>query len=1665
MRKIAKKVLPMFLAFLMAFGTIGTTFAAETTAEETEETVTATEINSETVWSYWDEETDPAGDSTASDYVRTSWTLASYDVSEWKTGVGSFGAKNGTGTDVSGYTVDNLLTQYYDGTETDIEAYFFRTSVYVEDASAVTSILGEVIYDDSATIYINGVRVAGFDDDSITANMEYGGSNAGTPKTGEISVTDAETIASALVDGENIIAVEVHNGRSSSSDIYFEMTSLTFDTSVTSTETTVSVSLVDSTGAAHALSSYLNSTATVTESSDGTVTITFSAVSEAAEYITSVVYGGEEITANEDGSYTITVSSAAEGSMYELTVTAMGTTMSAYLLIGSADTDADDSDDSDDDGTEDEDAPQSSIALSVGADETERYITWYTQASGIGIVYYMKASELSGDKLYKEDADYAVAEVAASTNKSGYYYFQAVMDGLEAGETYAYQIMTAEGDSEVFTFTISEDDGSFSFALVGDPQIGAGSTDSDIEGWEATLDTISTDSTFEGIDFLLSVGDQVNTASSETEYDGYLENDVISELTMATVIGNHDSSSAAYSEHFNIVNESSYGTTNAGGDYYYVYEGVLFLVLNSNNTSTAEHKAFMEEAIAEAEANYEISWKVVTFHHSIYSVASHSTEDSIIQRREQLVPVFEELDIDVVLMGHDHVYARTYMMDGLEVSDDEDYEYDEDGTPISVTNTNGILYVTVNSASGSKYYSIKTNVNFEYAAVMNQDQQRNASRVDVTEDSFTVTTYNVETMEVVDTFTIYRECEHNYEASEADEDGVITYTCTECGDTYTVDPTEITILYTNDVHTYIDESITYSSIAAYKDTLDNVLLVDAGDHIQGTAYGSLDEGETIIELMNETGYDLATLGNHEFDYDMDRLLEVIEEADYEYISSNFYQINEDGSESTVLDGYTLFEVDGITVAFVGITTPESITKSTPAYFQDDDGNYIYGIYGGEDGTALYEAVQESIDAAEAAGADIIIALGHLGVDESSEPWTSYDLIANVTGLDAFIDGHSHTTMEAEYVEDAEGNEVLLTQTGCYLETLGQMTITVAADGTFSITTDLLTSDEVNAAITDEDGNVAVDETVAAMEEAWITSVDEQLGEVIAETEITFTIYDEETGDRIVREAETNLGDLDADAYYYYINEVASIDCDIAISNGGGVRAEIAAGEWTYLDAKTVNPFGNVLCVVEVTGQDILDALEFGARYTTADASGAECGGFLQVAGLTYKVDTSIENTIIEDEYNIWISGPTEYRVYDVQVYNKETGEYEDLDLDATYTLGGTNYTLRDCGDGFDMFSDSYLVLDGICEDYLALSAYLMAFTDTDGNGIANVSSETSPLASYTGYLLNYEDASGAGRITIADGKEVEKTITEIYGDTRYETAEAAAQEAASESSYAVVASGEDYPDALTAASLAGALDASILLTSDKEAADTVEELIELGVTNVYIVGGTSSVSEDVQAAIEGAGITVSRVAGQTRQETALAIAEEVYALNGGSVSDICFVATGSSFADALAASAYSYWAQAPIYLTENDGTISDEVLDSIKAGGYSKVIILGGEASVSSETAGVILSVTGVSVTRLGGADRYETAALVAEWSAEQGMSYNNAVIATGTNFPDALAASALCGQNGSVILLANTTTANNTALESVLAENADDITNIYIIGGTNSVSEEVREMIKTLIG
>ena len=534
----------------------------------------------------------------------------------------------------------------------------------------------------------------------------------------------------------------------------------------------------------------------------------------------------------------------------------------------------------------------------------------------------------------------------------------------------------------------------------------------------------------------------------------------------------------------------------------------------------------------------------------------------------------------------------------------------------------------------------------------------------------------------------------------------------------------VTVLYTNDIHTYITKDLTYSKVAAYKDSLENVLLVDAGDHIQGTAYGSMDKGATIAQLMNAAGYDLATLGNHEFDYGMDGCMAAIEAADFPYVSCNFYHEANGVAGENVLDSYKVFEMGGVKIAFIGITTPESFTKSTPSYFQDENGNYIYGIAGGTDGEALYTAVQNAIDAASAE-ADYVIALGHLGVDESSQPWTSREVIANTTGLDAFIDGHSHTTIPMEEVTDEGGNTVILTQTGSYLDAVGQMTI--AADGT--ITTQLLTAENL--------AEVTPDAEVKAIEDAWVAELDEQLGQVIGYSQVTLDNYDAE-GNRLVRKQETNTGDFAADALYYLFDEM-DLDVDVAVMNGGGVRNEAVTGEISYQTCKAIHTFGNVACLQTVTGQQLLDALEWGAKDVTADGS-VENGGFLHVSGLRYTINTAIPSTVQQDDKGVWTGGPTgAYRVTNVEVLNNETGAYEPLDLTAQYNLAGYNYTLRDLGDGFAMFDGAVNVLDYVSEDYMVLANYVESFPVDEATGLPTIPADS-----------QYAEVTGNGRITIVN---------------------------------------------------------------------------------------------------------------------------------------------------------------------------------------------------------------------------------------------------------------------------------------------------------------------------
>lgn len=526
----------------------------------------------------------------------------------------------------------------------------------------------------------------------------------------------------------------------------------------------------------------------------------------------------------------------------------------------------------------------------------------------------------------------------------------------------------------------------------------------------------------------------------------------------------------------------------------------------------------------------------------------------------------------------------------------------------------------------------------------------------------------------------------------------------------------IVVLYTNDVHCTSDDGMTYAAIAGYKAEMeaqygaDNVTLVDNGDAIQGGVLGALSQGGWIVDIMNQVGYDLAIPGNHEFDFRMDTFLDIVEnQADYTYLSCNFMDLETD---TTVLEPYTIVSYGDVQVAYVGITTPETLSKSAPSYFQDDEGNYIYGFCEGNNGQELYDQVQETVDTARAEGADYVVALAHLGMDGQSSPWMSTEVIENTTGIDVMLDGHSHTVVPTQTVENADGEDVLLSQTGTKAESIGKLVI--GADGT--MTTELVPLADVD---TETEAYAAAQTYIEGIQAEYA----EMAEEVVATSNVDLTVNNPVTGNRAVRSAETNLGDLCADAYRIVLG------ADIGWVNGGGVRANIAAGDITYGEIIEVHPFGNLACLVEVSGQQILDALELGAMYVGE----AENGGFLQVSGLTYTIDADIPTSVVLDDAGNFVEIPGARRVSDVQVLDSETGEYVDIDPEATYTLASHNYMLKDGGDGYAMFGEDNIKIlqDEVMVDNEVLIRYIQ---DELGGVIGD----------------EYANPYGQGRITIVN---------------------------------------------------------------------------------------------------------------------------------------------------------------------------------------------------------------------------------------------------------------------------------------------------------------------------
>ncbi len=508
----------------------------------------------------------------------------------------------------------------------------------------------------------------------------------------------------------------------------------------------------------------------------------------------------------------------------------------------------------------------------------------------------------------------------------------------------------------------------------------------------------------------------------------------------------------------------------------------------------------------------------------------------------------------------------------------------------------------------------------------------------------------------------------------------------------------VVILYENDVHCAVDG---YSKLLAMKNELsesyDRVGVVSVGDFVQGGTLGAVSKGEYIVNLMNKVGYDAIALGNHEFDYQLPRLTELHEMSDTKFLSCNFSKIGEDKS---YFEPYTIVSYGNVEIAYIGITTPETITSAYPSQFKNDSGEVIYTF--NEDG--LYEIVQKNIDAAERAGADYVIALSHIGYSEADDLFDITDIIENTDGFDVVLDAHAHLAIEEMLVKDKSGDDVLLSSTGTKFEYIGKLTIT--DDG---LDTKLIET------ATYEKTDPGIDAYIAQINESYAELGNRKIGE----SRVTLITNDKDDN-RLVRIAETNLGNLCSDALRMVTG------AEMSFVNGGGLRAPMAAGDVTFNDIFSVFPFNNQIVTAEVTGQILLDMLEMAMmNYPEED------GSFPHMSGVTFSVDTAIGSSVQVDENGFFTKVDGEYRVYNVRVLDKETGTYLPLDLDGKYVLAGFNYFLLDFGGGMTMFKDAKIL---------------------DAEGTLDVELLENYIVDYLGGIIDERYAEVENRITFTDGR-------------------------------------------------------------------------------------------------------------------------------------------------------------------------------------------------------------------------------------------------------------------------------------------------------------------------
>ena len=503
------------------------------------------------------------------------------------------------------------------------------------------------------------------------------------------------------------------------------------------------------------------------------------------------------------------------------------------------------------------------------------------------------------------------------------------------------------------------------------------------------------------------------------------------------------------------------------------------------------------------------------------------------------------------------------------------------------------------------------------------------------------------------------------------------------------------ILHTNDVHVGLEENIGYDGLALYKKEVealyDHVLLVDAGDAIQGAAIGVMSKGEEIIKIMNRLGYDLAVPGNHEFDFGFDVLDDCSEKLDCGYTCANFCTI--DGEP--VFKPWRILEAGNLKIGFVGTVTPDTFTRSAIKNIVNEVGQPMYDFLADETGERLAGALQKSINEARDHGADYVILAAHLGSDTANTSiFSSSAIVGMLNGLDMVVDGHSHEVYNTS-IPDKDGNPVPIAQTGTKMQNIVQLTI--YKDGHLEENLiDLVpeSSGLPEESVTRKNMERYVDPDMKAFIDEIIASYDGVMSRKIGDLSVDL-IKRDENGNDLSRTGENGLCELAADAFR------SAGKTQAALIGAGTVRTNLEAGEVTYKDVVDILPYCNEVIMTEVSGQMLLDALEFGVSFLPDEA-----GAFPQVSGITFRINKDIASSVRINGKKQFLSVDGEYRVSDVKVDGK------DLDPEAIYTLAISDYLFTG-GDGYTMFEDAKIISSTKLPD----NEVVMKYIEEDLNGV------------------------------------------------------------------------------------------------------------------------------------------------------------------------------------------------------------------------------------------------------------------------------------------------------------------------------------------------------------